>query len=209
MLSEIERLTRYIVCGRVTKRPIFEFVDPAIHPNDSLTVFPLEDDYSFGILQSDTHWRWFIERCSTLKREPRYTSNTVFDSFPWPQAPSLKAVRKVAAAAVALRQLRREVKGEHGMSFRELYRALELPGASPIKDAHAVLDAAVREAYGMSKTEDALAFLLDLNRRVAEQEEAGAAVVGPGLPPCVIDPTALVTDDCIAFEVAQGARIVS
>lgn len=40
------------------------------------------DDYSFGVLQSTFHWIWFINRCSTLKGDPRYTSNTVFDTFP-------------------------------------------------------------------------------------------------------------------------------
>ena len=200
MKNAISHLERYVSCGRVTHRQIFEFISSEIKPNDALIVFPFADDYSFGILQSDLHWVWFINRCSTLKGDPRYTSNTVFDSFPWPQAPSLKTIRKVAAAAVALRHLRRELKDRHEMSFRELYRTLELPGASPLKDAHAVLDAAVRDAYGMGKAEDALAFLLDLNQMVAEREEAGQAVVGPGLPLCVINPAALVTDDCIAYE---------
>jgi hypothetical protein len=85
MIRLIQGLPRYIACGRVTKRPIFEFIHPKIHPNDALMVFPLADDYSFGILQSEIHWVWFIHRCSTMKRDPRYTSNTVFDTFPWPQ----------------------------------------------------------------------------------------------------------------------------
>lgn len=106
MLTAINKIPRYIACGRVTKRPIFEFIDPAIHPNDSLAVFPLADDYSFGILQSGLHWQWFTERCSTMKADWRYTSNTVFDSFPWPQAPSIKSIAAVAEAAVALRALR-------------------------------------------------------------------------------------------------------
>lgn len=71
MLRAIGALPRYIVCGRVTRRPIFAFVDPRIHPNDSLSVFPLADDYSFGILQSNIHWQWFNERCSTMKADWR------------------------------------------------------------------------------------------------------------------------------------------
>ena len=133
----------------------------------------------------------------------RYTSNTVFDSFPWPQAPTLKAVTKVAAAAVKLRALRRELKRQHNMSFRELYRTLELPGASPLKDAHAKLDQAVRDSYGMKKSDDPLAFLLDLNQAVVNREDAGEAVVAPGLPPVVKDKSKLVTDDCISMP--QGA----
>ncbi|MCH7838821.1 MAG: class I SAM-dependent DNA methyltransferase, partial [Planctomycetes bacterium] len=163
----------------------------------ALIVFPYEDDYSFGVLQSGIHWVWFVNRCSTLTGRYRYTSNTVFDSFAWPQAPTLKAVTKVADAAIELRALRRELKQQHGRSFRELYRTLELPGTSPLKDAHEKLDRAVRDAYGMKKSDDPLAFLLDLNQAVANREDAGEAVVAPGLPPVVKDKSKLVTDDCI------------
>ena len=99
MIRLIQSLPRYIVCGRVTKRPIFEFIHPKIHPNDALMVFPLADDYSFGILQSEIHWVWFIHRCSTMKRDPRYTSNTVFDTFAWPQNSSKNSINRVAQAS--------------------------------------------------------------------------------------------------------------
>ncbi len=197
MIQAISALDQYIVCGRVTSRPIFEFVSTTIRPNDALMVFPYDDDYSFGILQSEIHWLWFVNRCSTLKGDPRYTSNTVFDSFPRPQGPTVKAVQRAAQAGAELRALRRELKHQHDMSFRELYRTLELPGASPLKDAHGKLDHAVRDCYGMKKSDDPLAFLLDLNQTVANREDAGDSVVGPGLPPVVKDNSKLVTDDCI------------
>lgn len=200
MISAITKLKRYIVCGRVTKRPIFEFLSPSIRPNDSLIVFPYEDDYSFGILQSKIHWLWFINRCSTLKGDPRYTSNTVFDTFPWPQSSTLKAMAKVANSAVALRKLRLEMKAKHNLSFRELYRTLDLPGASPLKDAHEKLDEAVRESYGMTKTEEPLAFLLDLNHSVVSQEDAGELIVGPGLPLNIKEREKFITEDCLEFE---------
>jgi hypothetical protein len=199
MLTELAKVPRYIACGRVTRRPIFEFVSPEIHPNDSLTVFPLDDDYSFGILQSGMHWLWFNGRCSTMKADPRYTSNTVFDSFAWPQAPTLAAVQKVAAAAVALRKVRRELMTKHGLSLRELYRQLEGPGSSSLKDASHDLDQAVRAAYGMGKAQDPLTFFLDLNRVVVAAEKAKKPVIGPGLPPCVKDRSKLVTTDCISM----------
>ena len=198
MIGAIGVLPRYIVCGRVTKRPIFDFVSPSVHPNDALTVFPLSDDYSFGVLQSDVHWHWFTARCSTLKGDPRYTSTTVFDSFPWPQAPTSGQIGTVAEAAVALRALRRKVMTESGLTLRELYQMVdELPGANPLRDAHARLDAAVRATYGMSVSEDPLAFLLDLNLTLTAAEEEGRPVVGPGLPLSVQDASRLVTDDCI------------
>lgn len=197
MVKAISKLSRYIVCGRVTKRPIFEFIDPAIHPNDALQVFPYSDDYSFGILQSDTHWSWFLGRCSTLKSDFRYTSNTVFDSFPWPQKPTDKAVKHVADAGVALRAKRNELCAKHNLSFRELYRSLELPGDHPLKDVHGKLDEAVRAAYGMNQTDDPLAVLLALNAHVAAAEENGDPVQGPGLPDFVKHPATYITSDCV------------
>jgi hypothetical protein len=72
MLAAFGRLPRYTVCVRHTKRPIFEFLASGIHPDSALTVFPLADDYSFGVLQSPVHFAWFKARCSTLKRDFRY-----------------------------------------------------------------------------------------------------------------------------------------
>ena len=114
LIKKLKVLSRYIVCSRVTKRPIFDFVDVNIRPNDALQVFGFEDDYSFGVLQSDTHWGWFTARCSTLTERFRYTSETVFNTFPWPQSPTRPAVRRVADAAVALRKLRRDMMTADG-----------------------------------------------------------------------------------------------
>ncbi len=84
-MAAIARLPRYTACPRVTKRPTFEFISSAIHPDTMLAVFAFADDYSFGVLQSGPHWEWFKARCSTLGTGFRYTSDTVFDTFPWPQ----------------------------------------------------------------------------------------------------------------------------
>lgn len=197
LVAKIVTLPRFVVCGRVTKRPIFDFLCPTIRPGDALQVFAFADDYSFGILQSGIHWQWFIERCSTFKRDFRYTSETVFNTFPWPQAPKPAQVKKVAEAGVALRQLRRELAKKTGKSFRELYRTLDGPGASPMKDAQAKLDAAVRACFGMSPKADPLAFLLNLNHELAKKEKAGEKVTKPGLPPSVKDPKPFITTDCI------------
>lgn len=197
MLTAITALPRYIVCGRVTKRPIFTFVQPSIHPNDSLAVFPLADDYSFGILQSGIHWRWFTERCSTLKGDWRYTSNTVFDSFPWPQEASAKQIKAVAHAAVALRAQRDELAKKHNLPLRELYRTLEKPGAHPLKDAHAALDEVVKVAYGMSANADPLQVLFDVNQALAAAEAEGQSIVGPGLPAGINDAEEYISSDCL------------
>jgi SAM-dependent methyltransferase len=204
-MDAISKVPRYITCSRVTKRPIFEFISPDIHPDNALVVFPLSDDYSFGILQSGLHWAWFTAKCSTLTARFRYTSDTVFDTFPWPQSPTLAQVKAVAEAAVSLRALRREIMAANGWSLRDLYRALETPGTNRLRDAQAALDSAVRAAYGMKDTEDTLAFLLRLNLKLAQAESAGYPITPPGLPGSYPKPQELLTDDCMRPNLA-GAR---
>ncbi len=197
MVQAITSSNRYIVCGQVTKRPIFEFVDVAIRPNAALIVFPLVDDYSFGILQSSLHWQWLTRQCSTLKGDFRYTSNTVFDTFPWPQKATIAQICAVAEAAVALRSLRRSTMARDRISLRDLYKPLDQPGDTPLHQAHAVLDRAVAAAYGLGDRVDPLAFLYDLNQSVAAAEAAGQPVMGPGLPSWVDNPEEFVSADRI------------
>jgi hypothetical protein len=160
-------------------------------------VFPFADDYSFGVLQSGVHWAWFAAKCSTLKSDSRYTSDTVFDTFPWPQSPSVSEVKRVAKAGRELRRLRQRRMAEGGLTLRQLYRLAELPGKNPLNEAQENLDSAVREAYGTTSRQDALALLLDLNLELAAREDAGADITAPGLPGTIKDPTPYVSDDCV------------
>ncbi len=148
-------------------------------------------------------------------------SDTVFDTFPWPQfeesreanegsegkkktslpsRPSRDTLAKIDAVAAAARELRRvraealpKLKG----GLRALYRTLELPGANPLKDAHAALDTAVLTAYGFSAKKDLLTQLLALNQEVAVKIEKGETVMPPGVPKNYPDATKLITADCI------------
>lgn len=196
-IRAVRSVPRYIACSRVTKRPIFEFVDNGINPDNTVVVFPMADDYSFGIIQSMIHFEWFKARCSTLGGTFRYTSDTVFDSFPWPQSPTRSQIEAVAKEAVNLRHLRREIMTKMTWSLRELYRTLEQHGSNPIRDAQARLDAAVRAAYGMPKQADILAFLLDLNQTCAAKEAAGEPITPPGLPLPPEQHATFITEDCI------------
>jgi hypothetical protein len=188
---------RYIVCPRVTKRPTFAFLSRQIRPDMQLMVFGFQDDYSFAVLQSSAHWQWFAAKCSKLTERFRYTGDTVFETFSWPQNPTAKQVRDVAEAGRTIRRVRAEALPNIKGGLRGLYRTLELPGANPLKDAHAALDAAVLAAYGFSARKDLLAQLLALNQAVAGRIEKGEPVTPPGIPPGFPNPETLITDDCI------------
>ena len=119
------------------------------------------------------------------------------NTFPWPQSPTRGQIAEVAAAAVALRALRREVMAAHGWSLRELYRTLDEPGDNPLRTAQARLDTAVRTAYTMPAKADPLAFLLALNLTLAAKEKAGEPITPPGLPLPATDHSAFLTEDSI------------
>lgn len=197
LISQVEKLKRFVVCSRVTKRPVFVFVASSIRPGDALSCFAFEDDYSFGILQANPHWQWFLHKCSKLTERLRYSPDSVFDTFPWPQAPTVAQIEAVAEAGREIRRIRAEALSYHRTSLRALYRTLELPGKNPLKDAHAALDAAVLSVYGFDPAADLLAQLLALNLQVAQRIEQGQPVTSPGLPPTYPDPAKLITPDCI------------
>ncbi|MEP6820842.1 MAG: hypothetical protein ABI946_00670 [Chthoniobacterales bacterium] len=126
--------------------------------------------------------------------------------FPWPQSPTRGQIAEVAAAAVALRALRREVMAAHGWSLRALYRTLDEPGDNPLRTAQARLDTAVRAAYGMPAKADTLAFLLKSNLACAAKEKAGEKIIAPGLPLPPDKHAAFITDDGVAVATPQIRR---
>jgi len=66
LMKTLKDKKMYIACSRVMLRPIFEFICTDIVPNDKVIVFPFDDFYSFGIIQSSVHWEWLKAQCTTL-----------------------------------------------------------------------------------------------------------------------------------------------
>ncbi len=183
MLGAIGKLDRYIALSivAVEHRPsIYAYVSSDIWPAASLQVFAFADDYSMGILHSMLHRKWFDERCSTMRRDPRYTPNTVFDSLPWPQAPTNEDVKEVVSCVEAIMAFREDRLVE-GITLGQQYDSFGDPGRNPLRDLHQELDRAVTTAYGFDPNEDALAQLFALNASVAAEEHEGVTRPrGPG-----------------------------
>jgi hypothetical protein len=106
-------------------------------------------------------------------------------------------IEAVAAAGREVRRIRAEALPKLKGGLRALYRTLELPGANPLKDAHAALDAAVLAAYGFTAKADLLAQLLALNQQVAAKLERAEPVTAPGIPADFPNPETLLSEDCI------------
>ena len=110
---------------------------------------------------------------------------------------SAKQTEAVAKAGREVRRVRAEALSKITGGLRAVYRTLELPGANPLKEAHAALDAAVLAAYGFSPKSDLLAQLLDLNHTVAHRLTQNEPVTASGIPPNYPNPESLITEDCI------------
>lgn len=180
-VSSLGTVDRYLCVSRVASQermPVFEFVDSAVRPSDALQCFVADDDYSFGIVQSGLHAAWFRARCSRLKSDPRYTTRTVWNSYPWPQNPELQVVGDVVNAARQVLDVRQS-RIAAGLTLAELYDTLRLPGRNDLRDAHNRLDTSVLNAYEFDDS-DPLRQLLSLNHRLAQAAQSGDAVHGPG-----------------------------
>jgi hypothetical protein len=185
------------------------FISSAVRPSNLIQVFAFADDYSFAILQSHLHWLWFITKCGKRKSDFRYSAESVFDTFPWPQSPTAKQVEAVAQAGRQVRHVRTNALAEMQGGLRAPYRTLELPGANPLKDAHAALDAAVLAAYGFSAKKDLLAQLLELNLAVAQRLDNGLSGFGgegPAAGCCGCNRLATPSQECSTGEQGPTGR---
>ncbi len=181
MFAELKSKRRFISCASNAARPVFVFLSTTFIPTNTLYVFSFDDDYSFGVIQSRHHWRWAIGKGTRTREDITYGSE-VWRTFPWPQDPADDHVTSVAEAGRMLRRTRDTLMAENGWSLRQLHQAAEVEGPHPLKGAQAALDAAVADAYGIPEGQDPVAFLLELNQLVVEDEEQGRKVCGPGLP---------------------------
>lgn len=115
--------------------------------------------YHFGILQSIVHIIWTKAFCGYKDRRIRYSTEVVYNNFPWPIV-SEKLRTKIEEAAGNILTIRSKY---FDSTIADLYDDIAMP--KDLRVAHNSLDKLVYEAYGMSaKTseEDILAHLCDL-----------------------------------------------
>jgi type II restriction/modification system DNA methylase subunit YeeA len=178
---------RIVLTPRVAKHRLFTWAEAEAVPDTRVYAFARDDDYFFGVLQSNVHEIWSLKTCSWhgVGNDPTYNTSTCFDPFPfpWPPGKELKddpRVRAIAAAAKKLVEKRDAWLNPPGASAAELKKRTltNLYNQRPqwLEDVHRALDKAVLAAYGwpedLSDT-DILERLLALNR-----ERAGACSVG-------------------------------
>ena len=167
---------------RVSKWSIFISMPCKWIPGDLSVVLASDDFYSLGIVTSALHRIWVKVQSSTLKGDTRYTHSTCFETFPFPQMPSLKTVKNIRETAIALHEYRSEQMEQKQWGITKLYNAYFDEPASQLYKLHKKLDKLVLDAYGFDPKGDRLEQLLALNLELAEKEKQGEPVIGPWAP---------------------------
>nr|WP_238546739.1 DNA methyltransferase [Synechocystis sp. PCC 6714] len=179
MRNAVTKLSFFFNVSRVSKWFIFLPIETKYLPADSTTVVASDDFYVLGILTSDVHRQWVKTQSSTLKGDTRYTHNTCFETFPFPQTASEKLTQQIRQAMVDLHEYRSQQMEAKQWGITKLYNAFFDEPASQLYKLHKKLDELVMKAYGFKKDDDILEKLLNLNLELAEKEKKGESIIGP------------------------------
>lgn len=138
--------TKYLLIPKVSSetRPYMPvgFMKPEVIANGSALIIPKATLYHFGILSSGMHMAWMRYTCGRMKSDYQYSSQIVYNNYPWPEAPSAKQRAAVEAAAQAVLDARKKFPDA---TLADLYDPLTMPPA--LVKAHADLDRAVDLCY--------------------------------------------------------------
>lgn len=118
MRAALKGLSRYIATPEVSKYRLFVWLPAAVLPDQKLYAIARSDDVSFGIVSSRLHEVWALAQGSLhgVGNDPRYTTTTTFETFPFPDGltPNIPAAKyaadpraqRIGAAARRLNELR-------------------------------------------------------------------------------------------------------
>ncbi|MDK2411368.1 N-6 DNA methylase [Aphanizomenon sp. PH219] len=180
MRSALSNLPFYFIVPRHSKWFIFIPGKSNWLPADSTTVIASDDFYILGILTSNIHRVWVNVQSSTLKGDTRYTHNTCFETFPFPQTADIKIVQQIRSKAEELHQYRTQQMETKQWGITTLYNKFFNEPSSQLYKLHQQLDKLVMTAYNFQANDDILEKLLILNLELAEKENQGIKIIGPG-----------------------------
>lgn len=111
--------------------------------SDLLKLFPDAELWHFSVLTSSVHMVWVKTVCGRLKMDYRYSTELVYNNFPWPQDVDSKLKQQMEAAAQGILDARTQ---ENGTTLAQLYDPAQMPSA--LRQAHEANDRLVMKAYG-------------------------------------------------------------
>jgi len=118
------------------------FVKPDTIANGSALIIPNATLFHFGVLSSAMHVAWMRYTCGRMKSDYQYSSQIVYNNFPWPENPTVKQRDAVEEKAQGVLDARQRFPTA---TLADLYDPLAMPPA--LVKAHQALDRAVDLCY--------------------------------------------------------------
>jgi hypothetical protein len=139
-------LIRTITC----KHPVFEFVSNNMIFDQTNIVFSRQSFVDYVILNSNIHNVWAVNFGPTLTSNPRYTSQSCFETFPKPE---IIFPEKVQELGRECREIRIETMSSMKIGLTKLYNLFHDPENTEntvveMRHLHQKIDEAVASAYG-------------------------------------------------------------
>jgi type I restriction-modification system DNA methylase subunit len=120
----------------------FGFAENGSIPGDSISLAPNATLYHFGVLCSNVHMAWMRVVCGRLEMRYRYSSDIVYNNFPW-LTPTQQQKEKIEETAKGILDARALFTDS---SLADLYDPLTMP--LELRKAHIANDKAVMASYG-------------------------------------------------------------
>ena len=121
------------------------FISPEIIINGSALIVPNASLYEFGVLTSSIHNSWMRTVAGRMKSDYQYSSNIVYNNFPWCNSTDEQKAKIEKTAQAIL-----DARGKYPeSSLADLYDETFMP--IELRKAHQANDRAVMEAYGFAK----------------------------------------------------------
>ena len=122
-----------------------DYLKPEVIAGNKLFMMENASLYHFGVLTSSVHMAWMRAVCGRLEMRYSYSNTIVYNNFPWcsPTDAQKAKIEKTAQAILDARALYPD------SSLADLYDEAVMP--PELRKAHQANDAAVAEAYGISR----------------------------------------------------------
>ncbi|GLH68224.1 class I SAM-dependent DNA methyltransferase [Geothrix edaphica] len=179
-------LPRFLATVIHAKHRLFVWMPENVIASHSFIIFATDRDEDFGLLHSRIHELWALVMGSALEDRPRYTPNTTFETFPFPQGFREAPPDAVAEAAKKLHEARDRWLNPDGAdeatlktrTLTALYNEREAGRATWLNNLHRDLDRAVLAAYGWSDLAEPLFAAEDALRDANSQGDALGLALG-------------------------------
>ena len=128
MRRTVTNLEFYFAVPETSKWFVFMVCHLDALPSKATKVVASDDFYVLGILTSKVHRQWVKAQSSTLEDRTRYTHNTCFETFPFPQidpktsTKAKQAIEKIRSAMQELHQYRSQQMESKQWGITKLYR---------------------------------------------------------------------------------------